>query len=181
MKTARFITLCVVLLSIFSYSEALAQHGRGHGRGHGHERWDDDDDDDRHRHHYRYDRDYYKKRHKHYKKQARYYEKHRRYDHYGYPRWARAHRYRARHHVYFRDYCTFYDPYRGGYVYWSSNRWIFTPNVPAFLANVDLGRARIQLMANIPLERHPEYYYDEYARAYPRSTNIHINLSLPPF
>ncbi|MEH6308002.1 hypothetical protein RYH73_20265 [Olivibacter sp. CPCC 100613] len=180
MKTAKFITLCLMLLSIFTYSEALAQHGRGRGhgrerehRGHDYRRGDRD--------HYRHDRGYYKKSHKHYNKQVRYYEKHRRQRYYGYPRWAHAHRYRARHHVYFRDYCTFYDPYRGGYVYWSSNRWIFSQSVPAFLANVDLGSARIQLMANIPLERHPEYYYEEYARSYPRSTSVHINLSLPPF
>lgn len=180
MKTGKFITLGLLLLSMFSYSDLMAQHGRGNGRGHHHGRYDDDRDH-RDRDYYRYDDDYDKKRRKHYKKQAKYYQKHYRNDYYGYPRWARAHQYRSKHHVYFRDYCTFYDPYRGGYVYWSSNRWIFTPNVPAFLANVDLGRARIQLMANIPLERHPEYYYEDYARAYPRSSSIHINLSLPPF
>lgn len=186
MKTVKLITLTLLLLGIFNYSEVLAQHGRGHGHGHS-KRYDDDDDDRRHyrnRDYDRYDRherDHYKKRHKYYKKHARYVERRHRDEYYGYPRWARAHRYRARQHVYFRDYCTFYDPYRGGYVYWSSNRWIFSRNVPAFLASVDLGRARIQVMADVPLERHPEYYYDEYVHSYPRSSSVSINFQLPPF
>ncbi len=93
--------------------------------------------------------------------------------------WCRSHHYNFRQHVYFRDYCTFYDPQRRGYVYWSNNRWLFSPVVPAFLTNVNLATARIQLMANIPLDRHPEYYYDEYARAYPRNSSIDIQVSFP--
>lgn len=97
----------------------------------------------------------------------------------GTPYWAARHRYQGNHHVYFRDYRTFYDPYRGGYVYWTNSRWVFSPTVPAFLAHVNLNTARIQLMADIPLGRHPEYYYDSYAEAYPRNGSISIGINLP--
>ncbi|WP_134088060.1 hypothetical protein [Olivibacter sp. XZL3] len=175
MKTAKFITLCFVLLSILSYSDAMAQHRDAPRRAQ--ERQHRNDHHDAYRNRARDHGNRYKKNPKYAKKQIKYHQKH--YSH-CYPKWASAHRYRAKHHVYFRDYCTFYDPHRGGYVYWSSNRWVFSRSVPAFLAHVDLGRARIQLMANVPLDRHPEYYYKEYVHAYPRSTNIQINLSLPP-
>src|SRR5436309_1608655 len=56
----------------------------------------------------------------------------------GAPAWASAHRYDSRHHVYFRDYKTFYDPYRGGYVYMRNGRWNFSSNVPSFMLNVNL-------------------------------------------
>lgn len=167
MKALKFVTFILLMFGIFSYSDSFAQ------RRHGHD-------------HHKYERKHYKKSKKYYKKQAHYHKKQAHYNryqsrrHYASPRWAKAHRYQARHHVYFRDYCTFYDPYRQGYVYWSSNQWIFSPSIPAFLAHVDLGRARIQLMSGVPLTRHPEYYYQEYARSYPRGTNISINFQLPP-
>lgn len=93
----------------------------------------------------------------------------------GPPPWAPAHGYRAKQHVYFPDYYTFYDPYRNGYVYWQNNSWAFSPTVPRFLANVDLGAARIQLLGDIPLTTHPEAYYNRYSQMYPaRSVNISI-------
>src|SRR5690606_37250950 len=77
------------------------------------------------------------------------YSKHKRRN--GPPSWARAHGYRAKHHVYFRDYYTFYDPYRGGYVYRHNNRWLFSSSVPSFLIGVNLNNARVQVMRDIPL------------------------------
>src|SRR5690606_20180022 len=74
----------------------------------------------------------------------------------GPPSWAPAHGYRAKSHVYFRDYYTFYDPYRGGYVYRHNNGWRFSRSVPAFLVNVDLGRARVQYLTDVPLNQRPE-------------------------
>ncbi|NGM66820.1 hypothetical protein [Sphingobacterium sp. SGR-19] len=82
------------------------------------------------------------------------------------PRWARSHRYDARHHVYFRDYRTFYDPYRGGYVYLDGRNWTFSSGIPSFLINVDLGRANIRVVRDIPIERHPEDFYDDYDEDY---------------
>lgn len=96
----------------------------------------------------------------------------------GPPPWAPAHGYRAKHHVYFQDYYTFYDPYRDGYVYWQEDDWVFSRSVPTFMANVDLGRARVQLMADVPLSKHPEYYFDRYAERYPRNPRVHINVDI---
>ena len=92
--------------------------------------------------------------------------------------WAEAHRYHYDHPVFFRDYRTFYDPYRSGYVYRVDDRWRFSPDIPAFLADIDLRRARVQIMADIPLSGRPEYYYDDYSRRYPPAAGIHIGLSL---
>lgn len=103
---------------------------------------------------------------------------HRRPSHYRPPHWARAHRYQAKHPVYFRDYHMFYDPYRNGYVYYHNSRWLFSPTVPAFVAHVDLGRAHIQILSELPLRARPELYYERYARRYP--AQININIPLPP-
>lgn len=164
-KTIVFFT-ALVTLGLFTASGSLAQ-GRGHDRGHGshHPREKRGHEQQHH------DRHVYRERHDHYRPAPRYAYRHHRS---GPPPWAPAHGYRARHHVYFRDYHTFYDPYRGGYVYWQDNRWIFSPRLPVFMANVDLGRARIQVMTGIPLSRHPEVYYGQYARRYPGSINIRI-------
>lgn len=81
---------------------------------------------------------------------------------YGPPAWAMAHRYNNKHHVYFRDYKTFYDPYRNGYVYRRNGRWNFSANVPSFMLNVNLGAARIQVVKDVPISRHPEDFYREY-------------------
>ena len=93
------------------------------------------------------------------------------------PPWAPAHGYRAKQHVYFPDYRVFYDPYRGGYSYWNNNTWLFSPTIPGFLGSVDLGRARIQLISDLPLTTRPELYYNRYSTRYPaRSVNISVPL-----
>jgi len=56
------------------------------------------------------------------------------------PVWAAAHNYDATNHAYFPDYYAFYDPNRGGYVYWDKGNWSFTPTVPPYLSNVDLSK-----------------------------------------
>jgi hypothetical protein len=94
----------------------------------------------------------------------------------GPPAWAPAHGYRAKNHVYFRDYHTFYDPYRGGYVYRSNNKWIFSRSVPTFLVGVNLGGARINLLTDIPVNARPEQYYSRYVNQYPRDPKVQINL-----
>jgi hypothetical protein len=96
----------------------------------------------------------------------------------GPPAWAPAHGYRAKNHVYFRDYHTFYDPYRDGYVYRRNNKWMFSRNVPTFLVGVNLGSARMNLITDIPVNTHPERYYDRYVSRYPRDPRIQLNLSL---
>lgn len=128
--------------------------------------------------HYEYVREREKKRDEYYrerdKKEAEYYResakkrkeylKERR--KHGAPSWARAHRYDARRHVYFKDYHTFYDPYRGGYVYSDGGNWRFSVNVPSFMINVDLGRANIRIINDVPISRHPEDFYDDYDEGY---------------
>lgn len=97
------------------------------------------------------------------------------------PFWASAHRYRGQHAVYFRDYNAFYDPNRGGYVYWVNNGWVFSPTVPLYMANFDLNRARIHYIKDVPYGARPELYYRRYAKRYPRNNRIQINIPLPPY
>jgi len=98
----------------------------------------------------------------------------------GPPPWAPAHGYRAKNHVYFPDYYTFYDPRRNGYVYWNNNNWTFSPSVPSFMANIDLGKARIQLLGDIPLTSLPEPNFSRYYRMYPPSGSVNIRIPHPP-
>lgn len=90
------------------------------------------------------------------------------------PGWARPHNYNFQRHVYFPDYYTYYDPYRGGYTYWYNNSWMFSQTLPQFLMGVDLGRARIQMIGDIPVTTGPERYYQRYARRYPPTIQIRI-------
>jgi len=96
----------------------------------------------------------------------------------GPPAWAPAHGYRAKNRVYFRDYQTFYDPYREGYVYRRNNTWVFSQSVPTFLVGVNLGSARMNVLTDIPVNRRPEQYYSRYANRYPRNSRIQLNISL---
>ncbi|WP_304516613.1 hypothetical protein [Cecembia rubra] len=98
----------------------------------------------------------------------------------GPPPWAPAHGYRAKQHVYFPDYHVFYDARRSGYVYWNNGNWAFSASMPAFIANIDLGNARIQVMSDIPLNARPEIYYDDYFRNYPpRRGSANLNIHIP--
>ena len=49
------------------------------------------------------------------------------------PAWAPAHHYDAKAYAYFPDYYTFYDPTRGGYLYWDKNNFSFSSKVPSFM------------------------------------------------
>jgi len=80
----------------------------------------------------------------------------------GPPPWAKAYGYDARNHIYFADYRTFYDPYRGGYVYIEGGNWRFSVDIPSFLVNINLGNARTRVLRDIPLNRSPEDFYDDY-------------------
>ena len=84
----------------------------------------------------------------------------------GPPPWARAHGYNNRHHVYFADYHTFYDPYRGGYVYLDGGNWSFSAQIPSFMVNVNLGNVRVRVLNSIPVTRRPEVFYYDYERGY---------------
>jgi hypothetical protein len=83
------------------------------------------------------------------------------------PPWAEAHQYNSQSHVYFPDYYTFYDPERGGYVFWENGNWSFTPSMPPYLSNKDLNRSRVQILKNVSLDLHPENDYPRYMKLYP--------------
>lgn len=83
------------------------------------------------------------------------------------PTWAAAHNYDAKEHVYFPDYYTYYDPQRGGYVYWENGKWSFSPSVPPYMQDVDLGKSRIQILKGLSLDLHPEMNYPYYMKLYP--------------
>ncbi len=85
------------------------------------------------------------------------------------PVWAKEQQYNGKHHVYFPDYFTFFDPKRNGYVYWNGNQWTFSQAVPDFLLNVDLGRVSLVTMEHVSLRTEPYLYFDDYYKAYPPS------------
>jgi hypothetical protein len=171
--------IALASLGLFNGPGALAQ-GRGQGSDHGRHHQQEkrghkghyDRSDRGGKHHGQH---IYHQRRGDYRHAPRYAYRHHRQ---GPPPWARAHGYRSTHPVYFRDYHTFYDPYQGGYVYWQNNQWVFSTQVPTFMLNIDLGRARIQVMTEVPLRRRPEVYYGQYAHRYPAS--IHIGIPAPP-
>ena len=83
------------------------------------------------------------------------------------PPWAAAHHYDASAHAYFPDYYTYYDPKRGGYVYWDNGKWTFSPSVPPYLEKIDLSKSRIQILKGLSLDLHPEQDYPHYMKLYP--------------
>ena len=88
------------------------------------------------------------------------------------PAWAAAHHYDATAHVYFPDYYTYYDPNRGGYVFWSNGKYTFTPALPPFLEKVDLGKSRVQILKGLDLNMHPEEDYPYYMKQYPADNTV---------
>ena len=95
------------------------------------------------------------------------------------PEWAAAHNYDAKAHVYFPDYYTFYDPARGGYLYWDKNNFTFSPNKPSFLEKVDLAKSRIQILKGLSLDLHPERNYPRYMKLYPANNQGNANVPVP--
>ena len=83
------------------------------------------------------------------------------------PNWASAHEYDATAHAYFPDYYTYYDPNRGGYVYWQNGSYTFTPSLPPFMKNADLSKSRVQILKGLSLDMHPEQNYPYYMKMYP--------------
>ncbi|MCW3122050.1 MAG: hypothetical protein JWQ38_1542 [Flavipsychrobacter sp.] len=83
------------------------------------------------------------------------------------PDWAAAHHYDATAHAYFPDYYTYYDPNRGGYVYWKNGSYTFTPSLPPFMKNEDLAKSRVQILKGLSLDLHPEQNYPHYMQLYP--------------
>jgi len=87
------------------------------------------------------------------------------------PSWAKAKGYNMDAHVYFPDYYSFYDPNRGGYVFWNNNKWTFTPAIPPYMSKVDLSKSRVQILKGLSLDLHPELDYPRYMKLYPADPN----------
>ena len=83
------------------------------------------------------------------------------------PAWAAAHQYNAAEHVYFPDYYTYYDPQRGGYLFWKDSQYVFTPTMPPFMEKVDMSKERVQILKGLSLDLHPEEHYPYYMKLYP--------------
>ncbi|RKO70724.1 hypothetical protein D7322_15760 [Sphingobacterium puteale] len=158
MKKILYFALAIGGLALITPKESSAQH-RGNDREWKHEKEHRKYEEKRDKEERKYWEKREKEERKHYKKVAKYYRKEYRH---GPPAWARAHRYDNRHHVYFRDYKTFYDPYRNGYVYMRNGKWSFSASVPSFMLNVNLGAANIRVVKDVPISRHPEDFYDDY-------------------
>lgn len=167
MKNFRIYSVLLVAFFLFSNSDLLAQnHNNKKGSDKGR-------------------KEYYKKQEKN-RKQVQKKYKNQRKDHYysnnrkhnGPPHWAKAHGYHAKNHVYFRDYNTFYDPYRGGYVYLHKKKWLFSRNIPTFLIGVNLNSARVNYITDVPLNYHPERNYTRYVKQYPRDPKVQVNINL---
>jgi len=95
------------------------------------------------------------------------------------PSWAAAHNYDATAHVYFPDYYTFYDPRRGGYVFWQNGKYTFSPSMPPFLEKADLTKSRVKILKGISLDLHPEQDYPRYMKLYPPDDNGNSKVPVP--
>ncbi len=105
---------------------------------------------------------YYKERNKQSEKAYKAYYKHREksYKHYAkqqkkaykdHERWYYSPKfYQQEDYVYFPNYKAYYDPYRRGYVYQNKKGWMFSPNRPGFLTNIDLGNVKVQFVGRLP-------------------------------
>jgi len=96
------------------------------------------------------------------------------------PEWSAAHGYLGKEHVYFPDYYSFYDPKRGGYVYWQDNRWAFSTSVPPTMIKINLTKTRIQLLKGLSLDLYPELNYPNYIKLYPPAPNGNVSVPAPP-
>lgn len=95
------------------------------------------------------------------------------------PDWAAAHNYDATAHVYFPDYYTFYDPNRGGYLYWSQGKYVFTPAMPPVMEKVDMSKTRVQILKGVSLDLQPELNYPYYMEQYPAAPNGNTLVPVP--
>lgn len=177
MKKGLIFLGALVMFSMTVTTDVAAQ-GKGHGKGNGHGNGHGHGNEYRGNGngHYKQDKRVYKSV-KQSNKVVVYNQKGSRRG--GPPSWAPAHGYRMKQHVYFPDYYAFYDPYRNGYVYWNNRAWIFSAVPPPYMSGVNLNRARVQIISDIPLTTRPERYWNRYYNSYPPSGSVHVNINLP--
>ena len=95
------------------------------------------------------------------------------------PLWAKAHNYDATSHAYFPDYHAFYDPNRGGYIFWEKGSWSFTPTIPPYMDKVDLSQSRVKILKGLSLDLHPELDHPHYMELYPPDPNNNTRVPVP--
>ncbi len=95
------------------------------------------------------------------------------------PNWAGMHNYDAKAHAYFPDYYTYYDPKRGGYIFWKDGKYTFTPSMPPFLEKVDMSKTRIKILKGLSLDMQPEQNYPHYMKMYPAQENRNNLVPVP--
>ncbi len=95
------------------------------------------------------------------------------------PNWAGMINYDASAHAYFPDYYTYYDPKRGGYIFWKDGKYTFTPSMPPFLEKVDMSKTRIKILKGLSLDMQPEQNYPHYMKMYPAEENRNNSVPVP--
>jgi|GEM_PF-1614466 len=69
--------------------------------------------------------------------------------------------------AYYPDFYTFYDPARGGYVYWKDSSWHVSQQRPAFMKEAQKGRVRVELLHDRTIGTYPEDNAERYMKLYP--------------
>lgn len=95
------------------------------------------------------------------------------------PNWAGMLHYDAKAHAYFPDFYTYYDPKRGGYIFWKDGKYTFTPSMPPFLEKVDMSKTRIKILKGLNLDMQPEQNYPHYMKMYPAEENRNNSVPVP--
>jgi hypothetical protein len=68
--------------------------------------------------------------------------------------------------VYFPDYYLFYTPERG-YIYWQEGQWVSGPDIPSFVKEADLKRARTHIIEDEEINAYPEKQFTRYRDDFP--------------
>ncbi len=93
------------------------------------------------------------------------------------PRWSLTHGYMNDRPVYFPDYYLFYTPERG-YIYWNEGAWLTSPTVPEFVKEVDLRRARVQIMDDEEGNQYPEKDFTMFRKSFP-AERVEVEVPVP--
>ena len=95
------------------------------------------------------------------------------------PSWGKAQHYKNDRYVYFPDYYTFYSPERG-YTYYQNGNWTSSANMPGYMNNADLNKARTHKLNDVPNSAYPEKDFSTYINQYPAQSNMNPSVPVPP-
>ena len=83
------------------------------------------------------------------------------------PQWAAEKEYNPTTRAYLPDYYSYYDPERGGYVYWQNGQYSFTPATAPYAEKAEGGKSELRLSKAFSLDLHPQLDYPYYMTLYP--------------